>query len=114
MFSVGRAAVLGPSVRFFHAACNRRWRFLYRRSEARFFSVRMECLSRDGSGDAVLDVDTAAEAPANGSVFGSAEEATRFLLGMRFSADSVRGRVRVQPIDHRRISSRRERAVSPS
>jgi hypothetical protein len=75
-----------------------------RRAAVRLFreasSVRMECLSRDGSGDAVLDVDTAAEAPASGSVFGSAEEATRFLLGMRFSADSVRGRVRVQPIDH--------------
>lgn len=75
-----------------------------RRAGVRLFragdGVRIDCVTPDGAGDAVLDVDTGGEAPAEGSVFGSAEAATRFLLGMRFSADAVRGRVRIQPIDH--------------
>lgn len=63
-------------------------------------SLRMECASCDGRGDAVLEVDTREATRQSGSIFASAEEASRILLGMRFSADAVRGRVRVQPIEH--------------
>lgn len=62
-------------------------------------SVRMECVTRDGTGDAVLEVDTGESAPSR-SIFKSSDQASRFLLGMSFSADAVRGRVRIQPIEH--------------
>jgi len=61
--------------------------------------LRMEGTTPDGVGDAVLEVDR--DAPSlNDSVFEDDAHAAEFLLGMAFSADVVRGRVRVQPIDH--------------
>jgi len=63
-------------------------------------SLRMECASGDGRADAVLEVDTRERERPAASVFESAAEASRCLLGMRFSADAVRGRVRVQLIEH--------------
>ena len=62
--------------------------------------VRLDATTRDGSGDAALEVDTAAPASGHGSVFTDHEEATEFLLGMKFSADARAGRARVQPIEH--------------
>ena len=62
--------------------------------------VRIECASSDGSGDAVIDVDSEAPITNHSSVFSDSEQATAFLLGMTFSADAVDGRVRVQPIEH--------------
>lgn len=66
----------------------------------RAFSMR--CATRDGSGDAEIAADLSLPAPGAevSSLFASAADASEFLLGMRFSADAVRGRVRVQPIDH--------------
>jgi hypothetical protein len=62
--------------------------------------VRLDATTRDGSGDAELEVDTAAPASERTSVFADHEEATDFLLGMKFSADARAGRARVQPIEH--------------
>lgn len=52
-----------------------------------------------GDGNARIEVDLAAT-PAPGTVFADQSRAADFLLGQRFSADVVRGRVRVQPIEH--------------
>lgn len=52
-----------------------------------------------GDGSAEVEVDLAAAA-APGSVFADEAQAAQFLLGQHFSADVVRGRVRVQPIEH--------------
>jgi hypothetical protein len=60
----------------------------------------MDCASESGIADAMLDVDPHDETASRTSVFSNAEEATRFLLGMTFSADAVGERVRIQPIDH--------------
>jgi hypothetical protein len=61
---------------------------------------RMECRSRDGVGDGVLDVEPGT-GWGEGSVFDHAEEATRVLLGMRLSVDRrPDGRVQVQEIEH--------------
>jgi hypothetical protein len=63
--------------------------------------IRLECVSADGRADAVLSVDTAAPETARKSVFKSADEASAFLLGMKFSADARSdGRIQVQPIEH--------------
>jgi hypothetical protein len=64
-------------------------------------ALRLVCASRDGQADADFEAaPRAAERPA-GSVFGDVQSATRFLLGMSFSADvTPEGRVRVQRIDH--------------
>jgi hypothetical protein len=61
--------------------------------------VRMEGTTATGAGDAVLEVDLR-ERPRQASLFASDEQAADFLLGMKFSADVVRGRVRVQRIEH--------------
>lgn len=62
---------------------------------------RLECTSRDRRADAVLDVELPARQTQPGSVFADADEASRFLLGMQFSADATPdGRVQVQTIDH--------------
>jgi hypothetical protein len=49
--------------------------------------------------DARVEVDLTSP-PEHTSVFPSAAKAAEFLLGMKFSADVVRGRVRVQRIEH--------------
>jgi hypothetical protein len=61
--------------------------------------IRMEGTTPTGEGDALVEVDLASR-PRQGSVFASDERAAEFLLGMKFSADVVRGRVRVQRIEH--------------
>lgn len=53
----------------------------------------------NGVADAAVEVDRDA-LPSPGSLFASDAEAAQYLLGMRFSADSVAGRVRVQEITH--------------
>lgn len=62
----------------------------------------LRCASRDGTADATLDVDPRTQSEAEqGTLFESALEADRFLLGMSFSADAdARGRVLVQRIEH--------------
>jgi len=52
-----------------------------------------------GIADATVEVDWDA-VPSQSSVFASDAEAAGHLLGMRFSADSVAGRVRLQEITH--------------
>ena len=61
--------------------------------------LRVESTTQGGDGDGVVEVDLGAR-PGRGSVFADDAHAAEFLLGMNFSADVVRGRVRVQPIDH--------------
>jgi uncharacterized protein YqjF (DUF2071 family) len=63
-------------------------------------ALEMTCTTPDGSGDAAIEVDLAADTGGEESLFASAGAATNFLLGMSFSADAANGRVRVQPIDH--------------
>lgn len=61
---------------------------------------RMECRSRDGQGDGVLEVEPGA-GWGQGSIFDHAEEAAQVLLGMRLSVDRrPDGRVQVQEIEH--------------
>jgi hypothetical protein len=64
--------------------------------------LRMEGTTERGEGDGVVEVDLSAHSQeaCNESVFADEATAAEFLLGMKFSADVVRGRVRVQPIDH--------------
>ena len=63
-------------------------------------AVRIACASADGSGDGLLDARFDEPPAASRSVFSSAADAADWLLGMAYSADAVRGRVRVQPIEH--------------
>jgi hypothetical protein len=59
-------------------------------------------------GDALADVEP--EGGMEGSVFADAEEAARFLLGMRFSVDRrADGRVQVQEIEHQAWGARAAR-----
>jgi hypothetical protein len=62
--------------------------------------VRIACASPDGAGDGVLDAFLHEPPVASRSIFSSPGEAADWLLGMGYSADAVRGRVRVQPIEH--------------
>jgi hypothetical protein len=62
--------------------------------------LRVQCATRDGSGDAIFEVDRSSHGVAQTSVFPDQEKAAAFLLGMAFSADAVGDRVRVQRIDH--------------
>jgi hypothetical protein len=64
-------------------------------------ALRLLCTSRDGQADADFEAaPRATEAPAD-ALFGSADAAARFLLGMSFSVDvTPAGRVRVQDIEH--------------
>jgi hypothetical protein len=64
--------------------------------------LRMEGTTARGEGDGVVEVDLSGHARRadHESVFVDEAAAAEFLLGMKFSADVVRGRVRVQPIDH--------------
>jgi hypothetical protein len=48
----------------------------------------------------VLDASLEEAPAASRTVFISASDAADWLLGMKYSADAVRGRVRVQPIEH--------------
>lgn len=75
--------------------------------------ARLECFSADGSGDAVLEADTAAEDARGDSIFASVEDASAFLLGMKFSAD-VRddGRIQVQHIQHNEWNARWARVTA--
>jgi hypothetical protein len=63
--------------------------------------TRLVCRSGDGHADADFEASpTAADPPAD-SLFASADAATRFLIGMKFSVDvTPEGRVRLQDIDH--------------
>ncbi|MGC4091122.1 MAG: DUF2071 domain-containing protein [Polyangiaceae bacterium] len=62
---------------------------------------RLECVSADGHGDAVLEAERVPGFRPAASVFGSAAEASDFLLGMDFSADvDAAGRVQLQDIEH--------------
>lgn len=63
---------------------------------------RLSCLSRDGAGDALLDIAAGdAAAPPPHSLFAEAGAAAQFLLVMRISADSrPDGRVQTQLIEH--------------
>jgi Uncharacterized conserved protein (COG2071) len=64
-------------------------------------ALRLVCTSRDGQADADFEAAARTDAPPPDSLFADADTATRFLLGMRFSADvTPEGRVRVQDIDH--------------
>jgi uncharacterized protein YqjF (DUF2071 family) len=60
----------------------------------------MRCTTRDGTADGAVAVDLAKTPRMNSSLFASEQAASAFLLGMRFSADVVADRVRVQPIEH--------------
>lgn len=60
-------------------------------------SLRGETLRH--AADAQVEVDLT-RTPAQTSLFASEAAAAEFLLGMHFSADSRRGRVRLQTIDH--------------
>lgn len=63
--------------------------------------LHLTCASRDGRGDAEFAGSIAPAPPPAGSLFGSVDAATQFLLGMDFSVDvTPEGRVRVQDIDH--------------
>jgi hypothetical protein len=86
-------AFLGRHFSHYRPHLGRIW--LFREGER----LRMEGTTKTGEGDGVVEVDLAAP-PRTVSVFSSDEEAASFLLGMKFSADVVRGRVRVQPIEH--------------
>jgi uncharacterized protein YqjF (DUF2071 family) len=63
--------------------------------------LQLICKSGDGRADACFEAAPAPCPAPRGSLFASADEATRFLLGMTFSVDvAARGRVRVQDIEH--------------
>ncbi|MFZ5889440.1 MAG: DUF2071 domain-containing protein [Myxococcota bacterium] len=69
------------------------------RSQAAF--QRLECVSSDGLGDAVLEAELATAFRPRDSVFASTAEASAFLLGMNFSSDRrPDGRIQVQYIEH--------------
>ncbi len=79
----------------------------YRLRRARFSGGRTDvglhltCASRDGRGDAEFAASVSPCRVPTGSLFATAEAATRFLLGMDFSVDvTAKGRVRVQDIAH--------------
>lgn len=79
------------------------------RAQGRF---ALDANTKGGGADAHIDVDPSRTRRASStSVFGSAELADRWLLGMSFSVDRGRGdRVLVQPIEH---SPWRARFVEP-
>jgi uncharacterized protein YqjF (DUF2071 family) len=62
-------------------------------------TLRMTGVTPRGDGDADVQVQLDAE-PRHGSVFDDERQAAQRLLGMRFATDVVRGRVRVQEIEH--------------
>ena len=62
--------------------------------------VKIACESADGAGDGVLDASLEEAPAASRTVFPSASDAADWLLGMTYSADAVRGRVRIQRIEH--------------
>jgi hypothetical protein len=63
--------------------------------------LRFTATSADGSANAHVDTSLEPTAPPPDSLFGSAQGASDFLLGMPFSADQApNGRVRVQYIEH--------------
>ena len=67
-----------------------------RRSGSRLF---FGATTPGGIADAAVEIDHDS-LPGSGSLFASDADAAEQLLGMRFSADSVAGRVRVQEISH--------------
>jgi hypothetical protein len=86
-------AFLGHYFSHYRPRLGRIW--LLRRGER----LRMEGTTPTGDGDGVVEVDLESRPPRE-SVFSDDDEAAAFLLGMKFSSDVVRGRVRVQPIEH--------------
>jgi hypothetical protein len=86
-------ALLGRHFSHYRPHLGRIW--LFRDGER----LRMEGTTPTGTGDGVVEVDLASRSR-QASVFSNDDEAALFLLGMKFSADVVRGRVRVQPIEH--------------
>ena len=92
------ATMLSTLGRFFSHYRPRRASVEVTRDRGRF---RLECRSSDGLGDGVFEADRDLEAALAGSVFEDAEDASRFLVGMSFSAALRRsGRVQIQEIEH--------------